>query len=261
MLSYQHIYHAGNLADVHKHALLAEMLAYLTAKDKPLTYLETHAGRGLYQLDAPEAVKTGEARAGIGRVRGAGGLPEDHPLTAALREVVAGHGPNAYPGSPLVALNTLRPMDTVHLCELHPQEFAALRVATARYPVSLHHQSGWDAVMSIAPPTPRRGMVLIDPSYEIAKDYATIPDWIGKLHRKWNVGVIALWYPILTSGAHAPMLARLEAAGLPKTVRSEVRFAPAREGHRMIGSGLFVVNAPFGTEQAAQRVVAMIPRD
>lgn len=261
MLSYQHIYHAGNLADVHKHALLAEMLSYLTAKDKPLTYLETHAGRGLYKLDAPEAIKTGEAAAGIARVRKLGGLPEDHPVAAALREVKAGYGANAYPGSPLVALNTLRPMDKVHLCELHPQEFSALHDATARYPVSLHHQSGWDAVMGIAPPTPRRGMVLIDPSYEIAKDYSFIPDWISKLHRKWNVGVIALWYPILTSGAHLPMLKRLEASNLPRTVRSEVNFAPAREGHRMIGSGMFVINAPFGTEDAAARVAAMIPKD
>lgn len=261
MLSYQHIYHAGNLADIHKHALLAEMLVYLTAKDKPLTYLETHAGRGLYHLDSPEAVKTGEARAGITRVREGGMLHDAHPLSAALASVTAAHGPAAYPGSPLIALNLLRDSDTVHLCELHPQEFAALREAALAHGANLHSQSGWDTVMSIAPPTPRRGLVLIDPSYEIARDYRTIPDWIGKLHRKWNVGVIALWYPILTSGAHVPMLNQLEKAGYPRAVRSEVRFAPARAGHRMVGSGLFIVNAPFGTEAAASRVAGMIPRN
>lgn len=259
MLSYQHIYHAGNLADVHKHALLAEMLAYLTAKDKPLTYLETHAGRGLYRLDAPEAVKTGEAAAGIARIRKGRLLRAGHPLGAALDAVTAEHGAAAYPGSPLIALNLLRGDDTVHLCELHPQEFAALRASTQAHAVNLHHQSGWEAVMGIAPPTPRRGIVLIDPSYEIAQDYKSIPGWIGKLHRKWNVGVIALWYPILTSGAHGPMLRALEQAGYPRVVRSEVRFAPARDGHRMIGSGMFVINAPFGTEDAHARIARMIP--
>ncbi|MFU8863657.1 MAG: 23S rRNA (adenine(2030)-N(6))-methyltransferase RlmJ [Rhodobacterales bacterium] len=254
MLSYQHIYHAGNPADVHKHALLCGMLSYLTAKDKPLSYLETHAGRGLYRLDAPEALKTGEASAGIGAVLARGGMAADHPYLGALAEVRATHGPAAYAGSPLLAAQFLRADDRMHLAELHPQEHAALEFAMSPYGARVHHRDGFEMAQAICPPTPRRGLMLIDPSYEAKTDYETIPDQIAKLHRKWNVGIICLWYPILTGKAHAPMLAALEAQNLPGALRHEVRFPPVRAGHRMVGSGLFIVNAPYGTEEDAQRL-------
>lgn len=252
MLSYQHGYHAGNLADVHKHALLAAMLGYLTGKDKPLSYLETHAGRGLYATDAPEAVKTGEAAQGIGRV--AGRFGPGHPYARVLARVRALHGPAAYPGSPMVAALMLRPGDRMHLAELHPQEHAALVQAMRPYGAQVHREDGLKMALARTPPDPRRGLMLIDPSYEVKADYAALPGLIGAVHAKWNVGVIVLWYPVLTTGAHLPMLAALEAAGLPKTLRHEVRFAPAREGHGMVGSGLFVVNAPFGLAEEAGRV-------
>lgn len=257
MLSYQHIYHAGNPADVHKHALLCGMLSYLTAKDKPLSYLETHAGRGLYRLDAPEALKTGEASAGIGAVLARGGMAADHPYLGALAEVRAAHGAAAYAGSPLLAAQFLRADDRMHLAELHPQEHAALEFAMSPYGARVHYRDGFEMAQAICPPTPRRGLMLIDPSYEVKTDYETIPDQIAKLHRKWNVGIICLWYPILTSKAHAPMLAALEALNLPGALRHEVRFPPVRAGHRMVGSGLFIVNAPYGTEEAAQRLTEM----
>ena len=107
---------------------------------------------------------------------------------------------------------------------------------------------------SIAPPEPRRGLILIDPSYEIKSDYDTIPRFIAQLHRKWNVGVIVLWYPVLTSGAHKTMVATLKALPLPKVLHHEVSFNSARPGHGMIGSGMFIVNAPFGLEAEAKRV-------
>lgn len=110
--------------------------------------------------------------------------------------------------------------------------------------------------LSITPPTPRRGMMLIDPSFEVKADYTTLPRLIGQVHAKWNVGVIALWYPILTDQRHRPMLAELTALALPKTLRSEVHFPPAREGHGMVGSGMFIVNAPFGLEDEAKRLSA-----
>ncbi|AHC99596.1 23S rRNA (adenine(2030)-N(6))-methyltransferase RlmJ [Leisingera methylohalidivorans] len=257
MLSYQHIYHAGNLADVQKHALLAWTLAYLTRKDKPLSYIETHAGRGLYQLDAAEAVKTGEAEQGITRVLADHGLAADHPLHHALTETRNQHGGAAYPGSPLVAASLLRPGDALHFAELHPQENAALRAALRPWKAKVHQQDGFELAMSLAPPTPRRGLILIDPSYEIKTDYARIPGIIGQLHKKWNVGIIALWYPILKDGAHTQMLTALEAQGLPGALRHEVSFPPVRDGHRMIGSGMFVVNAPYGIEEEAARLSAL----
>lgn len=252
MLSYQHIYHAGNLADVQKHALLAVMLDYMTRKEKPLSYLETHAGRGLYDLTADEAIKTGEAEAGISAV--ADWFDENHPYSKALEYVRSRNSDAAYPGSPMVAEALLRRQDNMHLAELHPQEAEALALAMMGSGAKVYEQDGFQMAQSICPPEPRRGLVLIDPSYEIKTDYATLPRFIDTLHRKWNVGVIALWYPILTSGAHHPMLAELEAQDLPKVLRHEVRFGPVRDGHRMMGSGMFIVNTPFGLSDEAARL-------
>ncbi|MEP1330527.1 23S rRNA (adenine(2030)-N(6))-methyltransferase RlmJ [Pseudophaeobacter sp.] len=254
MLSYQHIYHAGNLADVQKHALLAWMLSYLTRKDKPVSYIETHAGRGLYNLDAPEAVKTGEAAAGIDRILGKASLDPEHPLMRALADCRAEHGETAYPGSPLIAASLLRDSDSLHFAELHPGEHAALRTALPWRRAKLYLQDGFEMAQSLAPPTPRRGLLLIDPSYEIKSDYDRIPGIIAALHRKWNVGIIALWYPILKDGAHGAMLKALEQQNLPGAIRHEVRFPPAREGHRMIGSGMFLVNAPYGADAECARL-------
>ena len=133
MLSYQHLYHAGNPADVQKHALLAVMLDYLTRKDKPLTYIETHAGRGLYDLAAPEALKTGEAAQGVGRLEAR--FPADHAWRRLLDRVRDLKGQGAYPGSPFLAALALRPGDRIHLAELHPQEHAALSYHLAPYDV------------------------------------------------------------------------------------------------------------------------------
>ncbi len=252
MLSYQHIYHAGNLADVQKHALLAWMLEYMTRKDKPISYIETHAGRALYDLASPEAQKTGEAAKGIEVARSWFAL--DHPYARVLDAVDAASGAGSYPGSPRIATELLRPMDSLHLAELHPQEAQALRLAMRGTGAKVHVQDGFEMAQSLAPPEPRRGLLLIDPSYEIKSDYTRIPGIIAKLHRKWNVGVIALWYPILTDGTHKPMLRALDAQDLPATVRHEVQFPAARQGHRMVGSGLFVVNAPFGFEDEAARL-------
>jgi 23S rRNA (adenine2030-N6)-methyltransferase len=156
MLSYQHIYHAGNLADVQKHALLAWMLAYLAAKDKPLSYIETHAGRGLYALDAPEAVKTGEAAAGIGRLAAA--FPADHPYARCLAEVQARYGAAAYPGSPLVAALTLRRNDSLNLYELHPQEEAALSRVMAPFGAQVRKEDGFAAAHGRSSPARRRSL-------------------------------------------------------------------------------------------------------
>ncbi|MFW5642238.1 MAG: 23S rRNA (adenine(2030)-N(6))-methyltransferase RlmJ [Roseicyclus sp.] len=254
MLSYQHKFHAGNMADVHKHALLAAMLDYLTRKPKPLTYVETHAGRALYRLDAAEARKTGEAAAGIGRLAGA--LPRNHPYARCLARVRARHGDTAYPGSPLIAAELLRAGDVMHLAELHPAEHAALREVMTPLGAHVLRRDGFEAALSICPPTPRRGLILIDPSWEVKEDYATVPKVIGQIRAKWNVGIVALWYPLLEGGPHEAMLHRL-AAEHPGALRHEVRFGPARRGHRMIGSGMFVAHPPHGLAEAAAAIGAL----
>ncbi|SMO36979.1 23S rRNA (adenine(2030)-N(6))-methyltransferase RlmJ [Paracoccus laeviglucosivorans] len=257
MLSYQHAYHAGNLADLQKHALLAWMLDYLTAKPKPLSYIETHAGRGLYDLSGPEATKTGEAQAGITRALSEGWLPDDHPLRHALDQIHRMHGPDAYPGSPLIARYFLRPEDNAHLAELHPTEHEALTQVGGF--AHLHRQDGFAMAQAVCPPTPRRGLLLIDPSYEVKADYDAIPRQIGQIARKWNVGVIALWYPLLVDNRHAPMIRALQQAH-PDALTSEVGFPPARPGHGMVGSGMFVINPPYGLQDEARRIEKLFKR-
>lgn len=257
MLSYQHLYHAGNLADVQKHAVLAWVLDYLTRKEKPLTYIETHAGRGVYDLGADEAVKTGEAKAGIGLAEAL--FPEGHPYRQRLDEARAAYGPLAYPGSPLIAALGLRETDSLHLAELHPQEVTHLKAAAKDWGAHVYQQDGFDLALALTPPTPRRGLMLIDPSYEVKADYETIPRHMANIHRKWNVGLLILWYPILKGAAHGPMLRALEAS-FPEGLRHEVRFPPVRDGHRMEGSGLFIVNPPYGLDEELRSLTSRFAR-
>ncbi|MHA6347066.1 23S rRNA (adenine(2030)-N(6))-methyltransferase RlmJ [Roseivivax sp. CAU 1761] len=255
MLSYQHAYHAGNLADVHKHALLAWMLAYLTRKPKPLSYIETHAGRGLYDLEGAAARRTGEAAQGVLRLGAR--FAVDHPYPRALAAARAAHGPAAYPGSPLIAESLLRPGDRLHLAELHPAENAALRDGLRERPdgpgLRIYRQDGFELAQSLVPPDPRRGLLLCDPSWEVKSDYARLPRIFESLNRAWNVGILALWYPILADARHRDMTDAL-ARAFPEALSSEVRFPPAREGHGMVGSGLFVVNPPWGLAEEAARL-------
>ncbi len=245
MLSYQHAYHAGCRADVHKHAALAALLARLTEKPKPLSYMETHAGRGRYDLHAPEALKTGEAKQGIEAALKAKAIPAEHPYMRAIAGCRARHGGAAYPGSPEIARLTLRLEDQIHLMELHPQEHEALKRAVHADNVHVHNRDGFEGVLALSPPQPRRGLVFIDPSYEIKAEYDAAVDFVRKLHRKWPEAVILLWYPVLDAGLHAGLAEKLDAAALPKYLRREIAFPnPPERGMR--GSGLVLVNEPFG---------------
>ena len=123
----------------------------------------------------------------------------------------------------------------------------------------IYPKDGFELALALTPPTPRRGLMLIDPSYEVKADYDAIPKHIANIHRKWNVGIIALWYPLLTGGAHGPMLKALQAQ-FPEALRSEVRFPPVRDGHRMEGSGMFIVNPPYGLAEEADRIEAAFKR-
>ncbi len=244
MLSYQHSYHAGGPADLHKHIVLAELLALLTRKARPITYMETHAGRGLYDLASDETAKTGEADEGIAKLD----LP-DCPFTDALKSIRLMHGETAYPGSPMIAAELLRPDDKMHLMELHPAEFKALR-ANLEGEAAIHHRDGYEGVMAISPPKPRKGLVLIDPSYEVKSEYIQVADFTRKLMAKWPEATVMIWYPILKAARHKEML---EALKLPYIV-DEV-FFDMKENTGMIGSGLVLVNAPYGSEEIFKRTL------
>lgn len=257
MLSYQHAYHAGCNADVHKHAALAVLLARLAAKDRPLTYMESHAGRGLYDLASVEAQKTGEAAAGILRILAEGSLPPTHPYRTAIAAVRAQHGPDAYPGSPWIARHILRPQDHIHLMELHPQEHAVLK-ATLRGPsVHTHRRDGLEGVLAISPPVPRAGLVFVDPSYEVKTEYDAVARMVVALHRKWPEATVLVWYPLLPAGLHAGLRDTLARAALPKWRCDEVSFADPATIRGMYGSGLALVNQPYGSDADLDRVAAL----
>ncbi|MDB2407598.1 23S rRNA (adenine(2030)-N(6))-methyltransferase RlmJ [Jannaschia sp.] len=256
MLSYQHSFHAGNGADVHKHALLAAAMAYLARKQKPFSYIETHAGRGLYRIDSPEALKTGEAAAGVSRLEAR--IPKDHPWRQAIDAARAEHGATTYPGSPWIAAHLARADDRLDLAELHPAEHAALVQAMPPRPgLRIHRRDGLEMAKALTPPDPRRGLMLIDPSWEVRDDYARIATLLPALHRKWNVGVLMLWYPILADSRHAPMIRTLRDT-LPELMISEVSLPPARIGHGLRGSGMAVVNPPWGLQDEAVRIATFI---
>jgi 23S rRNA (adenine2030-N6)-methyltransferase len=246
MFSYQHAYHAGSRADIQKHSLLASVLETLTRKDRALTYMETHAGRGVYDLKAAEAEKTGEAAEGWLALDKAAieKLPKGY--VEAVRDLNNGKLEPLYPGSPLVAAQILRAQDEIHLMELHPQEHAALvKNFRGDKRVHIHKRDGLEGVLALSPPVNRRGLVLIDPSYEIKAEYETIPDFVVKLVKKWPEVCVLLWIPMLPAGRHAGMTEKLK-SNFPAVSISKIEWNKSGEG--MFGSIMAGVNLPYGVE-------------
>lgn len=245
MLSYQHIYHAGCLADIHKHASLCVLLSHMVKKDKPLSYIETHAGRGFYDMTSAEAQKTGEAKDGIARLDSAKWFSADHPFSKVIAHYRQEKGHAIYPGSAAMASHLLRTTDKIHLHELHPQEVKFLQ-ASMPLGTKIYHKDGYEGLLALSPPTPRRGFVFIDPSFEIKSEYELIPDIIAKLMKKWSVAVVCIWYPILPAGLHKNMIAALNSLNLPQSGVFETEFyTPTEEKRGMYGSGLFLANIPY----------------
>jgi len=247
MLSYQHSYHAGNPADLHKHLVLAEILGLLTRKSRGISYMETHAGRGRYDLGAAESLKTGEAAEGIEALT----LP-DCGLASVLKTTRARFGDAAYPGSPLIAQTLLRPQDRLHLMELHPAEYRALRLNLRAENTAIHKRDGYEGVLALSPPKPRKGLVLVDPSYEVKTEYIQAADFTRQLMAKWPEATVLLWYPLLPAARHTDLIDNLK---LPY-YRHEVGFS-LKDGQGMTGSGLLLVNAPYGAESAFKKAVEL----
>ena len=246
-MNYRHAFHAGNAADVLKHVVLSRILAYLIGKPAPLRYIDTHAGLGRYDLDAPEPARTGEWRGGIGRLDGAS-LPA--PLQALLAPYLDAVGsrlpdgrPQSYPGSPAVAQSILRPADRLLLCELHPADALTLADATKRdRRVKVLAVDGYQGLKGAVPPPERRGLVLIDPPFESRTEFTDMASALADALRRWPTGVYALWYPIKDTAAVLSFLRDIRSLGVPKLLEIELS-CDTRPGLR--GSGLVVVNPPY----------------
>ena len=252
MLSYRHAFHAGSYADVLKHAVLVHVLRHAVAKPKPVYFLDTHAGAGSYDLTSAMAAKTGEFRAGIARVLAAGGpVPE---LLAPYLDLVRAANPpgelRTYPGSPALARAVLRPSDRIELVELHGTDHGLLE-AWAGGSALVRRVDGLAALEHRLPPPERRGIALIDPSYEIKTDYEDVVAALARAHRRFATGVFLLWYPVIERLRTEALMAALRATAIPRQLRLELGLRADAPGRGMTGTGLIVVNPPWTLPQAA----------
>ena len=258
MLSYQHDYHAGNHADVLKHSVLALVVRALQRKDAPLRVLDAHAGSGVYDLRSHEARKNEEFAGGIRRLLGAAQPPaEVLDYLAAVRALNAGRQElELYPGSPQGVRHLLRPEDHLELLELHPAAIARLHRNFGRdRRVHIHDRDAFEGIPALVPPREKRGAVLVDSSYEVKEDFTTVIELLKTCHRRWPGGVYLLWYPVIRHPLAERFTAKVRATGLPKILQAELRVeAEGFDGMR--GSGLCIVNPPFGLDQ---KLNALLP--
>lgn len=261
MLSYRHSFHAGNHADVLKHVTQVLILEKLKIKAKPFIYVDSHSGAGLYRLDSKEARKTAEYETGIGRLWSQQtNFPEIDVYFALIKQLNPDGDLRYYASSPAIARELLRKQDRIILMELHNQEVEVLRQnmgCDSR--VSLHHRDGFEGLTATLPQPLRRGLVLIDPSYEIKSDYQHVVDSVMLSWRKWPVGIFAIWYPILSrqrdqSGWLLEQLTKIPCANL---LVAELAVSDQTKDYGMHGSGMAIINAPW---QLDQQLASLLPR-
>jgi 23S rRNA (adenine2030-N6)-methyltransferase len=253
-MNYRHGFHAGNFADVFKHAMLARILVYLMRKDAPLRYIDTHAGACRYDLASDAAKRSPEWRDGIGRIVKARPPAE---VAALLRPYLDALGPcddegrpASYPGSPALAQTLLRPQDRIALCEAHPEERGALIAALGRdRRLSIVATDGYVALNAYVPPKERRGLVLIDPPFEEPNESARVEAALASALTKWPRGTYALWRPIKTPIEDARFLNAIAALGAPNILRLEIDVGAVAPGahspNPLSRTGLLIVNPPF----------------
>lgn len=275
MLSYQHIFHAGNHADLLKHSVLIQVLESLNKKEKPYTFFDTHAASGIYDLKDNRSLKTGEAEKGITHFADKADMPQ--AFASYMTYVQKYLKDSLYPGSPEIERSFMRKQDTLILSELHPQEIENLRNnmkksgnndSASQPEIQIHKRSGWEMLKALTPPATKRGAALIDPSYEEVSDYQIAADTICAVHKKWSNGIIMLWYPLLThreseieamvnqiTNEARAQNANIEIADLRLEVfdknehkevsLEEFRASQGKNPPRLYGSGMLVLNAPW----------------
>ena len=249
-MNYRHIYHAGNFADVLKHAVLARLVVYLQQKDKAFRLLDTHAGIGLYDLSSEEAQKTGEWRDGIGRLMDAELAEPVATILAPYLDAVRSLNPEGeitlYPGSPKLARMLFRPQDRLSAMELHPDDSRRLaRLFEGDYQVRVTELDGWLALGAHLPPKEKRGIVLVDPPFEEEGEYDRLIDGLSRAWRRFPGGVYCLWYPIKKGAPIADFHEGLKALEIPKMLCAELSVKSDRDATGLSGTGLIIVNPPF----------------
>ncbi|MGV3456895.1 23S rRNA (adenine(2030)-N(6))-methyltransferase RlmJ [Sphingomonas sp.] len=248
-MNYRHSFHAGNSADVVKHALLIALVRALQLKEGALTLIDTHAGCGIYDLGGDQAQRTGEAAQGVARV-----FADANPLLdayrAAVRAVNAGEEPRLYPGSPRVLAQLLRPQDVLIVNEKHPEDAYALRGAMRGTAAAVHERDAYELWLAMLPTRTARGVVVVDPPFEQTDERERITATLAAAHRKWAHGVSVIWYPLKDRVTHQQWKNRLRRLGIPKMLVVEHWLYDADQPGIYNGAGLFIVNPPYAFTQA-----------
>jgi 23S rRNA (adenine2030-N6)-methyltransferase len=258
-MNYQHAYHAGNFADVAKHVALVHSLETLKRKDAAFFVLDTHAGRGVYDLMSTEAKKSGEAERGVLKLIGTSiDEPSLAPYLGAIRAHRAGRL-TRYPGSPALIGAALRAQDRAVFVELMPAEArAAERLIASAGRIRIQLENGYAALRALLPPPERRGLVLIDPPYESPGELPELIEAFGDAYRRWPSGSYLIWYPIRSAAQRKAVHTRFEALRIPKMLLADLAIHPDDAGIGLAGSGLIIVNPPFGADEYLRQAYAAI---
>ncbi|AUX69480.1 23S rRNA (adenine(2030)-N(6))-methyltransferase RlmJ [Porphyrobacter sp. HT-58-2] len=247
-MNYRHSFHAGNSADVVKHALLIALVRALQLKPSALTLVDTHAGCGLYDLGGEEARRTGEATQGVLRT-----FADTNPLLddyrAAVLAVNEGKEPRLYPGSPRILAQLLREQDVLILNEKHPEDINALRSAMRGTSAAVHQRDAYELWLAMLPTRTPRGLVVVDPPYEQTDERTRITATLSAAHRKWAHGVTVIWYPLKDRAAHERWKSKLRQTGIPKFLNVEHWLYDTDQPGTFNGAGLFFVNPPYAFTQ------------
>ena len=268
-MNYRHAFHAGNFADVFKHAILARILVYLARKDAPFRFIDTHAGAGRYDLGSAEAKSSPEWREGVARLVKASPPASVAALIEPYLKAIGPHDasgvPASYPGSPAIAQTLMRPQDRIALCEAHPEEREKLIAALGRDGrLSIVGVDGYIALNAWLPPKERRGLVLIDPPFEEADEARRVEQALARALKKWPTGVHLAWRPIREPAADAHFLNNIAALGAPNILRVEIDVGPGPVGAHgqrpLSAAGLLVVNPPHTLFDEARALMPWLAR-
>jgi 23S rRNA (adenine2030-N6)-methyltransferase len=263
-MNYRHIYHAGNFGDVMKHVVLTLLLKRLMLKDTPLCVLDTHAGIGVYDLSSDAALKTGEFLSGIAALLRHNNLPEFfEPYLDTVRMCGCNPGdpenPGFYPGSPWIARHFLRPGDRLVLSELHSEDVQTLRQNFAGdRQVSVHHLDAYNALKAFLPPRERRGLILIDPAFEVNNEFDLVVQGLDQALRRFATGVYAVWFPIKERQSIAVLYDDCRRAGLDRMLAVELLVYPDMAPERLNGCGMLIINPPWKIDEDIAEVLPVL---
>ncbi len=260
MLSYRHAFHAGNFADVLKHSVLTLVLEYMTRKEKGFYYIDSHSGAGMYQLEDEYAQKTGEYKDGIAKLIDNEDLPEAlQPYIDLVKDINQAEQSDElalYPGSPGIARQFTRRQDSAHLFELHPADIEHLQAYSQRWNKSHVKQSdGYQGVLGLVPPPSRRGVVLIDPPYELKEDYLKAVRTIVNAYKKFATGTYILWYPVVKRELVEQMQDAFTKSDVRNLLQVEFCQKADTQEYGMTGTGLFIVNPPWQLTKQLEEIL------